>query len=97
MDCLENIIYIDKALLPVPTGDLYVAISDRSVFNRYSAGYIDYVTNTAETLEAEYNVKVITLADNYSFISLDFYSEKVLQIGYSYGCLFARNRARRAL
>lgn len=82
MDCLENIIYIDKALLPVPTGDLYVAISDRSVFNRYSAGYIDYVTNTAETLEAEYNVKVITLADNYSFISLDFYSEKVLQIGY---------------
>lgn len=82
MDCLENIIYIDKALLPVPTGDLYVAISDRSVFNRYSAGYIDYVTKTAETLEAEYNVKVITLADNYSFISLDFYSEKVLQIGY---------------
>ena len=59
-----------------------MAISDRSVFNRYSAGYIDYVTKTAETLEAEYNVKVITLADNYSFISLDFYSEKVLQIGY---------------
>lgn len=81
MDCLENILYLDSSLLPV-TGDIYVAVQDRGIFNRYSDKYIDYVTETAAEIEAQYNVKVITLADNYSFVSLDFYSEKVVQIGY---------------
>lgn len=81
MDCLENILYLDKSHLPI-TGDLYISIPDRSLFDRYSDKYIDYVRQTANEIEETYNVKVITLADNYSFVSLDYYSEKVVQIGY---------------
>ena len=81
MDCLENILYLDKSLMPV-TGDIYVAVNDRNIFDRYSDKYVDYVTKTAAEIEAQYNVKVLTLADNYSYVSLSFYSEKVVQIGY---------------
>lgn len=84
LDCLENIIYISQELNPfIPKTDMYVALSDRSVFNHYSDSYLDFVTQKAAEIEnAVKNVKVITLKDNYSFASLDFYSEKVLQIGY---------------
>lgn len=65
------------------TGDLYVAVSDRSVFNALSAAYERFVN----AQEAEINAlldeaRVITLFDNYSFVSLKSYGDKVMGIGY---------------
>ncbi len=82
-----------KAFLPeetlkeplLGTGDIYVALSDRSVFNAFSVPYKNYIngqkTALTSRLDAE-SVRVITLYDNYSFVSLQSYGEKVMGVGY---------------
>ncbi len=83
MDCLENILYVDKSAMPLPNGDIYVAIGDRTVFNCFSKDYKTLTDNGVKditrTLE---NVEVLTLYDNYSYKSLSSYSDKVEAIGY---------------
>lgn len=84
MDCLENILYVSKEAMPfLPTGDIYVAAKDRSLFNCFSSGYKNYVNRQTAVIEGKLeNVKVLTLYDNYSFKSLNSYSSKVRGIGY---------------
>lgn len=89
MDVLEQILYIPETLLTNPlTGDpllpenaAYVAVRDRSLYDSFSKTYSDYVKAQAEGFESD-GVKVLTLGENYSFKSLDSYSEKVRGIGY---------------
>lgn len=82
MDCLENILYADKRLLPV-TGDIYVAIGDRDLFNCFSKDYKAFVDEKTEEIKSVLtDAEVITLYDNYSYKSLKSYSDKVEAIGF---------------
>lgn len=100
MDCLENILYISKDVIPtlkdvmpdipeemdspfIVTGDIYVAVKDRSIFTAFSETYKNYVEKSKALIENSLeNVRIITLYENYSFKSLSSYSEKVAGIGY---------------
>lgn len=82
MDCLENILYISKELMPA-VGDVYVAVSDRAVFNAFSGAYKRAVNDGVKKInEILPDASVITLYGNYSFKSLSAYGEKVAGIGY---------------
>lgn len=73
---------LNKPLLG--TGDLYIAMSDRTVFSALSSKY----EKAVDAQEAEISAllgdgaRVITLFDNYSFRSLKAYGDKVMSIGY---------------
>ncbi len=83
LDCLENILYISKDLMPV-VGDIYVAVKDRTVFNCFSATYKTLIENGKRQIAEMFGdgAEVITLYENYSFKSLDAYSENVAALGY---------------
>lgn len=82
MDCLENIFYASSAYMPV-TGDIYVAVADRSIFGAFSSEYKKYVHACVENINAELpEARVITLYENYSFKSLKSYGDKVRDLGY---------------
>ncbi len=72
---------LDRPLLS-KTGDLYVALSDREVFNAYSAKYDKYVEREAAAIAdlIEGSYQSISLHDNYSFKSLHGYADKVMSI-----------------
>ena len=84
MDCLENILYISKELMPfVPVGDIYLAVKNRNTFKAFSNSYKSLIKDGEEKIYGALdNVRVITLEDNYSFKSLYGYGEKVANIGY---------------
>lgn len=91
MDVLKNIYYVSSAQLPeimgrqvVPTGDIYVKISDRNLFNGFCKEYNDYIGEQKAVLSAALgdDIKILTLNDNYSFKSLIAYADKVEAIGY---------------
>ncbi len=100
MDCLENILYLSKDLIPtyrdllpfvpeennkplIATGDIYVAIENRNLFDAFSRNYKNAIADGKEKICAELtDVEVITLYDNYSFQSLTSYGKKVAAIGY---------------
>lgn len=102
LDCIENILYISKDLIPtykdampvipdpmnapfINTGDIYVAVNDRNVFNSFSPAYKTLINDGKKQIEDKFgaeNVEVLTLYENYSFQSLNGYSEKVAAIGY---------------
>ena len=97
MDCLERVIYASKDIIPTQkdlvaflpdtplraTGDIYVAVGNRNVFESFSNDYKKLtdgdISKIKQTLE---NVEVLSLYENYSFKSLNSYSEKVEGIGY---------------
>lgn len=95
---LENILYISSEAIPLysdiapmlgdtpllSTGDIYVAFTDRSVFNAFSSNYKDYVERQKEAIVGIIGdgAEFISLYDNYSFVSLNAYAEKVAGIGY---------------
>ncbi len=78
--------FVDEATLDTPLlgrGDAYVAFSDRTVFRAYSAEYETYLAEECAAAAALVGgAEVITLEDNYSFVSLKSYADKVLGIGY---------------
>lgn len=86
MNCLENILYLPISLaqnLPLGYNYLSVAVKDRSRFSALSDGYKSFVSEQSAAIEqAVKNSKVITLFENYSFMSLKAYGEKVENIGY---------------
>ncbi len=100
MDCLENILYLSKDLIPtyrallpfvpeennkplIATGDIYVAIENRNLFDAFSRNYKNAVADGKEKICAALtDVEVITLYDNFSFQSLTSYGKKVAAIGY---------------
>ncbi len=86
-DVLEQILYVPKTLIPaqlapfIPDNSLYVAIEDRNMFSAFSNGYGDYVDKKRAEAQTEV-ITVLTLYDNYSFVSLKSYSDKVEAIGF---------------
>lgn len=83
LDVLENILYIPKDALNLPTGDIYVAIKDRDLYDSFSKGYESYVEKVKSDLKENLpNARVLSLYDNFGFRSLDNYGEKVDEIGY---------------
>ncbi len=97
MDCLENIYYVSKDLIPsqrdlmsflpdtplIADGDIYVAVGDRDIFGCFSARYKTFTDGAKEIIASALpGAEVLTLYENYSFKSLYSYSEKVEGIGY---------------
>ncbi len=84
IDCLENILYVSKELMPfLPVGDIYVAVQNRNTFDAFSRSYNKLIADGEKKISETLNsVKVMTLEDNYSFKSLHGYGEKVANIGY---------------
>ena len=97
LDCLENVIYVSKDLIPtqkdllpmlpdtplLATGDIYVAIEDRTVFDSLSQDYKKITEADEERIkELLVDAEVLTLFENYGFKSLVAYSDKVQGIGY---------------
>lgn len=90
LDCLENILYISKDVIPtffgsplLGTGDIYVALENRTAFGAFSREYKNVIeSGKADIKEKFENVEIITLYDNYSFQSLTSYGQKVAAIGY---------------
>ncbi len=86
-DVLEQILYIPKTLIPaqfaafIPDNSLYVAVENRDMFSAFSGGYGDYVEKKRAEAQTE-AISVLTLYDNYSFVSLKSYSDKVEAIGF---------------
>ena len=84
-----NVLYLPADIIPEIMGtpilpknsDLYVTMQNRTLFRAFSSDYKRAVeaekTDYLNTLE---NVKAITLYDNYSFVSLHSYAEKVMGI-----------------
>ena len=64
------------------TGDLYLALKDRELFNAFSAGYETAVGAEQQVLAGILgeNAKFITLRDNLSFHSLNAYADKVIAV-----------------
>lgn len=82
MPSAEVIASLDEPLLG--TGDLYVAVSDRALFQAFSSRYQTFVTEQTEIISALLGdgARVVTLYDNFSFHSLKSYGDKVMSIGY---------------
>ena len=72
---------LNETLLPT-AGDIYAAISDRTVFKSFSGNYETYINGEEafwkDTLS---DFEAITLYDNYTYYSLNSYADKVLYIG----------------
>jgi len=81
MNCLENILYVSKDLLPA-VGDIYVAVENRNVFKAFSGAYDRMTETDVKRIEEVADASIITLDKNYSFKSLSAYGEKVAGIGY---------------
>ena len=87
-ESLDYVVYISQyTQLPLPNTDVYVSIEDRSLFNRYSNDYEDYINNQTELLENE-NTTVLTLYENYGLYSLNEYAIKVGNIGAIFSIFF---------
>lgn len=86
-DVLEQILYVPKTLIPaqfapfIQDNSLYVAVENRDMFSAFSNGYGDYVEKKRAEAQTE-AIAVLTLYDNYSFVSLKSYSDKVEAIGF---------------
>lgn len=89
---LDNILYLSTDVIPVvfgnallpAAGDLYVALPDREAFDAFSRGYRPYLEQEAQKIAAvlsDGDYRALTLYDNYSFVSLHAYGEKVMEIG----------------
>ncbi|MDE7083447.1 MAG: ABC transporter permease [Clostridia bacterium] len=93
LDTLDNILYLSADEIPQPygvpllrTNAVFIALPDRGAFSAFGKNYDGYVEaqkllilSTLELNEDE--VKIITLNDNYSFVSLKSYADKVMGIG----------------
>ncbi len=86
---VENVLYLPASIIPkimgrslLPAnGDLYVTMQNRTLFGAFSDGYKYTVEREkTELLNTLADTQVITLYDNYSFVSLHSYADKVLGI-----------------
>lgn len=73
----------------ISTGDIYVAMGERDVFGGFTAEYGPFVDDAmAKIAEALPNSAVLTLYDNYSFISLAAYGDKLTAVSFIVMALF---------
>lgn len=97
LETLDNVLYLPASLIPqnplthqplFPVNTVYLSFSDKGRFNAFDKKYDDYVqqqkavVNNALATDGNGDVKILTLKDNYSFISLKSYADKVAGIGY---------------
>lgn len=97
LETLDNVLYLPASLIPknpytqqplFPVNTVYLSFSDKGRFNSFDKKYDDYVqqqkavVNNALATDGNGDVKILTLKDNYSFISLNSYADKVAGIGY---------------
>ncbi len=81
-ETLECVIYFNgvlPSLIPEITNDIYVTLSDRTVFNSYSSYYEELIESVTENIDLE-NVVVLTLYENYGLYSMQSYADKVEKI-----------------
>lgn len=66
------------------TGDIYLSFSNRTMFNAFSSRYKKYSAEQKTEIEGILGeeFRFISLYDNYSFVSLHSYANKVMGIGY---------------
>ena len=96
LDTLDNILYLSSSLIPqnpftqlplISVNTAYLSFSDRDKFNAFDKKYADYLrqqkaaVNDALAPDGNGNLKILTLKDNYSFVSLNAYADKVTDIG----------------
>lgn len=92
LDTLDNILYLSSDDIPrlfgtpmLPANALYISLPERGNFDSFGKNYKEYVeaqkSAVLETLGDASDVKILTLYDNYSFVSLDSYADKVMGIG----------------
>ncbi|MBO4990144.1 MAG: ABC transporter permease [Clostridia bacterium] len=74
----------DRVNAPIiKSGDLYVAIEDRELFDAFSSDYEATIEEKKAEIKASLeDVEVITLYENFSFKSLASYVDKVQGIGF---------------
>lgn len=97
LETLDNVLYLPASFIPpdprtgkplFPINTVYLSFSDKGRFNSFDKKYDDYVqqqktvVNAALATDGNGDVKILTLKDNYSFISLNSYADKVAGIGY---------------
>ena len=97
LDTLDNILYLPSSLIPkhplygvplISTNTVYLSFNDKDKFNAFDKKYDSYLERqkslVSAALELDGNnpdVKILTLKDNYSFVSLNSYADKVMGIG----------------
>lgn len=93
---LDNILYLPSTVIPVlmgnaliATSDLFVAFENRTAFQSFSQDYAKISGGETARLEmllenenGKREFETISLYDNYSYHSLNAYSEKVRGLGY---------------
>ncbi len=93
LDTLDNVLYLSLSAVPklfgntlLPANAVYIALPDRNAFDAFGKNYQAYVDAQKELVLSTLSLtsddaKIITLYDNYSFVSLDSYADKVMGIG----------------
>ena len=97
LDTLDNILYLPASLIPknpftgaplIATNTVYLSFNDKDKFNAFDKKYDDYLQEQKSLVSAALGldgdsaeVKILTLKDNYSFVSLNSYADKVMGIG----------------
>jgi putative ABC transport system permease protein len=95
---LDNILYLSKDVIPklssinplladtpiIGDGDMYISLPDRSKFEAFSSDYRSYIDGQEKIISKTLgdDIAFITLYDNYSFVALHSYAQKVAGIGY---------------
>jgi putative ABC transport system permease protein len=95
---LDNILYLSKDVIPklssinplladtpiIGDGDMYISLPDRSKFEAFSSDYRSYIDEQEKIISKTLgdDIAFITLYDNYSFVALHSYAQKVAGIGY---------------
>lgn len=85
---LDNILYLSYDVIPAqlqsyfPPNDLYIALSDRKLFDSFSDRYIRTIANESAEITKILgdDIKIVPLEKNYSFSALHSYAEKVANI-----------------
>lgn len=75
---ITHAIYVDSK--PIIATDIYVTLTDRTLFNSYSENYEEYIDNLKNEIKTELGedkVEVLTLYENVGLYSLFKYGEKI--------------------
>lgn len=88
-DNVDYIIYMDNAN-NLMINDIYISLSDRTLFNNFSMNYENYIKDLKIELKNELgdNVEILSLFENYGLYSLNSYAEKVSTIGIIFVVFF---------
>ena len=97
LDTLDNILYLPSNLIPqhpltgaplISANTVYLSFTDKDKFNAFDKKYDSYLEEQKSVVSAALgldgdstDVKILTLKDNYSFVSLNAYADKVMGIG----------------